>query len=363
MMKKSLVHIPSLKEIKKNAPGVVVGIYQGKNTLLEHEIGFSNIMTSEPISKNQHFRIGSLTKTVVTTVILCLVDRGFFSLDDKVSSFFRDEARTWMRTLPKTLTILHLGNMTSGLFNYSEDATFQKAISDNPSIEWTAEELLSFSLDGRNNHYFEPGLGWYYTNTNLILLGRIAEKVTGETIESLCEELVFTPLKMKNSFAATSNEMPVPFSRGYMYGYADGRAPTSVLRDVTNNSPSWANAAGFCISTLGDLRTYIPAFVNGLLLSEKVLKQRNESFVQLTFAEYGFGLHREEGRWYGHNGAIPGYQTFASYCPQFDVTVLVLSNVQSELSGINPSDTIGGEIVKAFEAAYEKDKSLHFQVL
>lgn len=356
-MKKSLVKIPSITDLKPNAPGIIVGIYQGERTLLEEEIGFADVMTSEPIARDMHFRVGSLTKTFTTTVILCLVDKGLLSLDDRVASFLNE----WH--LPATLTVKHLGNMTSGLFNYSEDAGFLKALTDNPAREWTREQLLALALNGKNKHYFEPGKGWYYSNTNTVLLGLIAEKLTGKSIEELCTELVFTPLGLHSTSLATTSAMPYPFARGYMYGYVDGRSPEGVFREVTENNPSWANAAGVGISTLDDLRRYIPAFVYGDLLSEKTQEERNATFVRRTVADYGFGLFRMYGHWYGHNGEIPGYQSFAVYSPLLEVTVIVLCNLHSEPAGVGPADLIGKEILAAFEVAHTRDESLHFRVV
>ena len=358
-MQKSRVHLPTLSELKPNAPGILVGIYQEGKTLLEEEIGYADVMTSEPISREMHFRVGSLTKTMVTTVILRLVDQGLLSLKDRVSSIL--SKYHWItKQLPPTLAVKHLGNMTSGLFNYSEDEDFLKALTEDPAREWKRNELLSIAFS--HPSYFAPGKGWYYSNTNTLLLGVIAEKLTGKSIEKLCEELVFSPLGLRSTHLATESQLPYPYARGYMYGYVDGHAPDSVFRDVTDDDPSWANCAGVCVSTLDDLRRYIPAFVRGDLLSKEVLRERNQTFVRRTVADYGFGLFEIFGHWRGHNGEIPGYQTFAVYSTLFDVTVIVLCNLHSEPAGVGPADVIGKEILAAFEKAYKRDGSTHFVV-
>lgn len=91
--------------------------------------------------------------------------------------------------------------------------------------------------------YFEAGKGWYYTNTNIVVLGLIAEHVTGQPMSKLYENIIFKPLDMKNTSVPVLNNMPDPKSEGYMYGYISRKdAPTSVIREVsTYYSPSWAS--------------------------------------------------------------------------------------------------------------------------
>ena len=75
---------------------------------------------------DDHFRIGSITKTFTGTVILQLVDEGKLKLDDPVSKYQPE--------VPKGANIIvrELLNMTSGLYNYSEDEGFNQVLDTNP---------------------------------------------------------------------------------------------------------------------------------------------------------------------------------------------------------------------------------------
>ncbi len=44
--------------------------------------------------------------------------------------------------------------------------------------------------------------------------------------------------------------------------------------------------------------------------------------------DYGLGVRRAAGGWVGHNGAIPGYQTWVGYQPETGATVIVVANMQ-----------------------------------
>ena len=119
-------------------------------------------------------RIGSITKSFTGTVVLQLVDEGWLGLDDPISRH--------LAGVPNgdNITIRQLLNMTSGLYNYSEDRGFNESLDADPGRVWTPEELLAIGL-GRQP-YFPPGTGFHYSNTNSVLLGKLVEAGDGRSI-------------------------------------------------------------------------------------------------------------------------------------------------------------------------------------
>jgi len=83
-----------------------------------------------------------------------------------------------------------MANMTSGLFNYSEDPGFFKEITTNPNRVWTPRELIDLAL--AHEPYFAPGKGIHYSNTNTVILGTIIESLTHEPIAQVFQERIFT---------------------------------------------------------------------------------------------------------------------------------------------------------------------------
>jgi D-alanyl-D-alanine carboxypeptidase len=65
-----------------------------------------------------------------------------------------------------------------------------------------------------------------------------------------------------------------------------------------------------------------------------------------NIADYGFGLFRIENEWLGHNGQIPGYQTFAVYSPVKDITIVVMCNLFADSQGKEPADAIGRKLIE-----------------
>src|SRR6266480_487306 len=178
-------------------------------------LGTSDLATRAPMNVNSHMRIGSITKTFTATVILQLVDEGKLRLDDPVAKY--------LPQVPNgaNITIRELLNMTSGLFNYSNDQGFQQA---DPSRVWDPKELVAIAF--RHRPYFAPGQGLHYTNTNYILLGMLIEQIPGMPVEKAFQQRIFTPLGMESSSfpPLASSAIPDPHPHGYVLAETLGRA-------------------------------------------------------------------------------------------------------------------------------------------
>ena len=103
---------------------------------------------------------------------------------------------------------------------------------------------------------------------------------------------LFAPLGLKNTLFPdiTSNSIPTPYARGYMYGnnvltmdsppalpaamQAAARAGTLAPSDQTDANPSWGWAAGAGISTANDLANWVQALVGGKLLNADLQARR-----------------------------------------------------------------------------------------
>jgi D-alanyl-D-alanine carboxypeptidase len=161
------------------APGMIVGIWIPGNGTWIRATGLADRTTKHPMQVNEYMRIGSVTKTFIATLLLQLVGDGKVGLDDPVSR--------WAPQVPNAhhITIRELLNMSSGLYNYTEDPQFLRQLTRPPTAavrHWTPRQLVAIAL--AHKPYFPPGKGWYYSNTNFILLGQIIEAVTGRSRRS-----------------------------------------------------------------------------------------------------------------------------------------------------------------------------------
>jgi len=312
---------------------------------------------NNPVDPAEHVRIGSNTKTMTGTVILQLVQEGKIKLDDPVSKFRSDVPNG------DNITIEQLLDMRSGLFNYTETAELNQTLDDDPQKQWKPEELLALGF--ANPPYFPPGQGYHYSNTNIVLLGLIAESLDGKPLPQIFQSRLFGPLGLTGtSFPDTADDtIPAPYSHGYVFGtnmdtLTDPALPEPMQaaaedgslqpNDVTNVNPSWAWAAGAGISTANDLVTWVQALVGGKLLGADLQAQRLAS-VQPTSpdsgsAEYGWGIAKM-GPMFGHTGELPGYNSFMGHDPVNKVTLVVWANLAPAANGQDPATTMAKEII------------------
>lgn len=312
---------------------------------------------NDSVDPAEHVRIGSNTKTMTGTVILQLVQEGKIKLDDPVSKFRPDVPNG------DNITIEQLLDMRSGLFNYTETAELNETLDNDPQKQWKPEDLLALGF--ANPPYFPPGQGYHYSNTNIVLLGLIAESLDGKPLRQIFQSRLFGPLGLTGtSFPDTADStIPAPYSHGYVFGtnmdtLTDPALPEQMQvaakdgslqpNDVTNVNPSWAWAAGAGISTANDLVTWVQALVGGKLLGADLQAQRLAS-VQPTSpdagsAEYGWGIAKM-GPMFGHTGELPGFNSFMGHDPVNKVTLVVWANLAPAANGQDPATTMAKEII------------------
>lgn len=342
--------------MKLMAPGAVM-MLRTPDGELAHAYGVRSVGGTEPVALGDHVRIGSITKTFTGTVILKLAQEGRIDLDGPVARFRPDVPNG------QHITITQLLNMRSGLYNYSESLELNKALDEDPNRVYPPEQLLAMGL--RGSPYFPPGTGYHYSNTNTVLLGLIAEQIEKRPLGEIYLGRLFEPLAMRDtSFATTSNAIPPPYPRGYMYGTnvstMDGEGLPPEQReaaysgqlkpnDVTDENPSWTWAAGGGISTIRDLATWATALTDGSLLDPAWQRRRLDSIQPVDPANpnspgYGLGLARF-GPMYGHTGELPGYQSFCGSDPRRRNTLAVWANLNAAPDGHAVASTIAQQLI------------------
>lgn len=300
-------------------PGILVSITQGDKVIYEKAKGVANIETKEPMDLKIRFRIGSLTKTFTTTVILQLVDEKKLTLDESIEKYFPNIPNA------KNITIRMLGDMTSGLYNYSEAKEFDEMMKENPKRKWKPEELVAVSL--KNPVYFEPGKGWHYSNTNTVMLGMIIEKITGNSLSSEIKKRISDKLGLKETEFAENPEISGFHPQGY--GEDDGTWVYPLVDVTTKYDPSWGWAAGAMISTIADLKIYLKALGTGALISKEMQTERLKWGLNKPDIKYGLGIFEIGTGYFGHNGSYPGFHNISVYSPDKNISAIIFYNTQS----------------------------------
>ena len=99
----------------------------------------------------------------------------------------------------KDVTIRRLLNMTSGIPTYSETEWMSRVWAEEPMRALTLRELADVAYPSATNK-LPVSEGYFYSNTNYILAGMIAEKATGKSYRDLVHELVIEPHRLYSTF-------------------------------------------------------------------------------------------------------------------------------------------------------------------
>ncbi|MEL6816443.1 MAG: serine hydrolase domain-containing protein, partial [Cyanobacteria bacterium J06598_3] len=246
--------------------------------------GLANIETDTPVSPDDRFEVGSVTKTFTATTLLKLVEAGTVTLGDRLTDWLPNSVTD---NIPNAtdITLRQLLNHTSGVPEY--DSILLEQGMANPLVflqDWQPSEIVELIADSAP--FFAPGEGWQYANTNFVLAGMVIEAATGNSLANEIQSKIIDPLGLDNTFFSTTKEM-VP--GGYINGYLDFDN-NGTLDDVSIANLSWTWAAGAIVSNTDDLTQYARSLYAGELLSDEALAEMFTLVDTGRGYEYGLGM-------------------------------------------------------------------------
>ena len=148
-------------------PGLAIALIRDGQVVWTQGYGVANVFTRRPVTAESIFEVASISKPIAAYAALQLVDRGMISLDEPVASYLQEP---WLPSSPQAnaITLRHLLSHSAGLTNRVD--VVDKRIA------------------------FEPGSRFSYSGVGYIYLQQVIESVTGDSLERVASELVFSPL-------------------------------------------------------------------------------------------------------------------------------------------------------------------------
>jgi D-alanyl-D-alanine carboxypeptidase len=208
---------------------------------------------------------------------------------------------------------------------------------------WPPQKIVDWAIQ---QGAAQPPGTFYYSDTNYMLLGIIAQRVTHKPLAWLMRHLIFNRLHLRQTSAPTrSLTIPSPATAGFSPVIAD--KTFTGYQPAANPSPSIYFGAGNVISTLHDLRIWARALGTGALLKRRTQRERlrllpivGDVFSPLAGTgintglqvSYGLGIAGLGGM-LGHNGEVLGYTADMWYIPRRHATVVVLFNSVAPCEG------------------------------
>src|ERR1700694_1080232 len=320
-----------LEDIRRrhSVPGATAAAVLPNGKVITVAVGRSDLEAGTPMKPTDRMLAGSIGKTFFASIMMQLVYENKFNLDQKIQTWIGDEP--WFNRIPNAadLTLRMLMNHTSGIPEHAESPEFAAALWKEPDKSCTPLEILSFTSDKPAK--FPAGTDWSYADTNYILMGYIAEKITGKDLYDMVRRQILGPLSLRDTIPSTSRALP-----GLIPGYSMANSPFQfegrTIKDgkfVMNPQMEWTGG-GF-VSTSSDLARWSKDIYEGRAFDKSMLPVMLTSVPAKTGQgdEYGLGVqvrHTEFGVSYGHGGWFPGYLSEMEYFPEKKTSIAVQVN-------------------------------------
>jgi CubicO group peptidase (beta-lactamase class C family) len=155
-----------------------------------------------PMTRETIFDLASLTKPLATTTaILWLVHDGAVGLDDPVSKYLplfseRDKDGVTLRHLLTHSSGLKPWRAFHELLLEKERKTGERLLATPAARELVIDRVL------RSGLVHESGAAAVYGDLDFIVLGAVVEAVAHRSLDAFCQERIFGPLGMRDTFFA-----------------------------------------------------------------------------------------------------------------------------------------------------------------
>ncbi|MFC9976482.1 serine hydrolase domain-containing protein [Spirillospora sp. NPDC127200] len=296
------------------APGALVEVRDrdGRRTVLTS--GTRDVRTGAPMQRGSRFRIGSLTKPFVATVVLQLAGEGEIELDAPVERYLPGLIRGNGND-GRNITVRDLLQHTGGLPDIMDHLNPQDLIED-PLRHWEAGELVAIALRHPNTLPPDGERRFAYSSTGYLIAGMIIKRVTGRGYGAEIEDRIIKPLRLRGtSVPGDSPDLPRPHPQGY--------APVGGLLDITRLNPTVADAGGSMVSSASDLNRFLAALARGRLLKPAQQRELKRTVPTGRSSGSAYGLGIEEvplspyckGSSWGHSGDMLGFATITGVKP------------------------------------------------
>ncbi len=278
--------------------------------------GTANKDYGVPNKIDTKFNLGSMNKMFTGVAIAQLVEKGKLSFDDPLSKFIPDfpDAES-----AKKIQIKHLLTHTAGLGGY-----FSKRYQDMSRANLrTVDDMMALAKQDERLQ-FEPGSKWQYSNTGMLVLGKIIEIASGQNYFDYVRENIYKPAGMINTDAYELDKVNPNLAVGYHKQFTDTGIAWSnnVFQHVMRGGPQ-----GGGYSTVEDLLRFDQALRSGKLVSTAMVKVLTTPKPELNSPNYGygFGVNTAAGT-AGHSGGFPGINSNLNMYLNSGWTAIVMSN-------------------------------------
>jgi beta-N-acetylhexosaminidase len=250
----------------KAFPGATLAVgYRGRVAI--HAFGHLSYDAKSPaVQMNTMYDLASLTKVIVTTTLSEKLVEGDFpvplDLDAKIERYLPEWASGPQPEWRHTVTVRHLLTHTSGLPPFKEYWRTSKSKQD------TLNKIFAEPLE------YEPGTKEVYSDLGIILMAEIIERLTGQPLDVLANENIFSPLAMKDTMYRPPKKLwpaiaPTEFDAIYRHRLIQGE-----VHDENAYAIGGVSGHAGLFSTAPDLAKFCQMYLNGGVYAHERIVRR-----------------------------------------------------------------------------------------
>lgn len=292
-------------------------VAQNKDVIFKSSVGYANKTWKINNTINTKFSLGSMNKMFTAISALQLIEKGKLKFEDKLIQFVD---KSW---LPKqgadSITVRQLLTHTSGLGNFFNDEF-------NKSNKEAYRNLEAYKpLISKSELLFKPGSRNRYSNSGMLMLGLVVEKVSGESYYDYVQKNIYDKANMTNSGSFELDSVTDNLASGYLRRMHSDDWVDSIYTRAIKGSP-----AGGGFSTVGDLHQFALALTDFQLLEKELTEDAYTEKTQYNSAfwyGYGFSVSGvDSNRIVGHGGAYLGVDARLDIHLDSGFIVVILAN-------------------------------------
>lgn len=281
-----------------------VAVSQNGKIIYSKAIGFADVANNLKADELTKYRIGSITKTFTSVLILKAVEENKLTLVQTIDKYFPTVKNA------EKITIKQLLNHRSGIHNFTDDAAYM-FYHTQPKTE---KEMVDLITNGGSD--FEPNTQSQYSNANYVLLTYILEKTYKKSYAELLQHYITEPLGLQNTYFGTKINTAKKEANSYSF--------TESWEVMDETDTSIPLGAGGIVSTPTDLVKFSDALFQGKILKKEILKQ-----MKSIEGNYGLGLFTipfDNKKGFAHTGGIDGFASVFTYFEEGKVSYALISN-------------------------------------
>lgn len=317
---------------KYNLPAIAAAVIHNGRLVAWGATGVRKIGTDVKVTEDDQFHLGSCTKAMTATLIAILVERGKLSWDITLAEAFSDSLED-MQPDYRNITLKHLLSHRAGLPPSNQTWPIGKSFKDIHNLPGSPmqQRLTYAKMMLHQKPHVTPGTKYVYSNTGYAIAGVIAEQTMNTPWETLMQNMIFDPLKMKTAgFGAMGT--PGKIDQPWQHIFKDDKLSPIEPGRLSDNPPA-IGPGGTVHCSIKDWAKFIIAHLNGHKKNTILLK--TETFQTLHTPAFGgnyaLGWQVTERKWGGgtvltHQGTNTMNFAVVWLAPNRNFAVLVTTN-------------------------------------